>query len=122
MSRQRNQRNGYAMLTVLIFMTLMLTFGISQRYLGEAVRIEQARTRTRDRDEGAVHAMAAALDLLETGLPPIDPYTCATDINTSAGSRSFTVTFSSLSPSQWAIQVAPTLPADSPPLMPSTFP
>jgi hypothetical protein len=123
MSRQRNERNGYAMLTVLIFLTLMLTFfGISQRYLGEAVRIEEARTRARDRDEGSVHAMAAALDLLETGLPPTDPYSCATDVETSTGSRSFTVTYSALSASQWAIQVTPTLPADSPPPMPATFP
>jgi hypothetical protein len=123
MTRQRNDRNGYAMLIVLIFLMLMLTFfGISQRYLGEAVRIEEARMRTRDRDEGSVHAMAAALDLLETGLPPSDPYTCATDMETAAGTRSFTVTYSSLSGRRWAIQVVPTLPTDSPPPMPSTFP
>ena len=123
MSRKRTQRQGYAMLTVTIFVTLMLTFfGVSQKYLGEAVRIEDARIRTRDRDEGAVHALAAACDLLETGLPPSNPYICATTINTSTGARSFTVTFSSLGLNVWSIQVVPTSPTDSPTPMPVTFP
>ena len=61
------KRAGYAMLSVIIFLSLMLTFfAVSQRYVGEALRVERARVHVRDRDEGSMHALGAAMTLLET--------------------------------------------------------
>ncbi len=110
------------MLTVLIFVALMLTFfSICHRYSAEAVRIETARSQMRQRDEGAIHATAAALDLLETGRPPVDPYSCHMTVDTLLGPKKFTVTFTAIAPNDYSIHTAPSSPMDSSPPMPSNF-
>lgn len=118
----RPPRRGYAMVLVLVFIALMLTFyGVAYRHVAAAVRIETARTLQEQLAEGSVHAIARGLALLETGLPPQDPYICATTIDTSLGGRSFTVTFSSETDGTWTVHAGPTLPPDAPEPMPETF-
>jgi len=110
------------MVLVLVFIALMLTFyGVAYRHVAAAVRIETARTLQQQLAEGSVHAIARGLALLQTGLPPQDPYTCATTIDTSTGERSFTVSFSSESDGTWTVHARPTLPPDSSEPMPETF-
>ena len=86
-----------------------------------ALRIEAARTLQQQRDEGAIHAVAQGLQLLETGLPPTNPYICATVISTSTGNQSFTVTFSSSVANEWTVQAFPTIAGPPPPPMPPGF-
>ncbi len=107
---------------VLIFLALTLALvGITQRELATVLRIKRAQTQVELRDEGSVHALAQALQLLETGLPPSDPYLCATDVETSLGTRSYRVTYTSLVADQWTVQAEPTPEDESPPPMPATF-
>lgn len=116
-------RDGYAMVLVLVFIALLLSMvGVAFRHLAAATRVETARVIRLDRDEGTIHAAARGLALLQTGLPPTDPYVCAVSIDTSLGPRSFTVTFTGQGGNTWSVGAAETEPLDSPPPMPAAFP
>ena len=120
----RSPRRGYAMVLVLVFIALVLSlFGVSRRHIAAALRVEKGRTCQDDRDQGSLCALARALALLETGLPPSDPYVCAVTIQTPEGERSFTVRFTAESEEdgQWSVRAAPTLPTETPVAMPESF-
>lgn len=105
---RKRDRRGYALASVMIFLGVMLTFiAIGQRQLSSALRLERARAEAEFRDEGALQALAQGLRLLETGLPPSDPYVCRTDITTSRGVLTFDVNFSSDGLNNWTVTVAP---------------
>ncbi len=121
-ARRGYSRRGYALLTVSVFLVLMLaTTGVVHRHLSSTLRIERARVRTEQRDEALIHALAKALELLETGTPPSDPYVCGTTINTSQGPESITVTFTSEIGAIWSVHARPTAPDENPQPMPATF-
>lgn len=122
--RTGKPRRGYAMVLALVFIALMLSiYSVAYRDVAAALRMETARTLRRQRDEGSMVALARGLALLETGLPPADPYVCAVTIDTSTGSRSFTVTFASEGETgdAWSVHAAPTDPLESPEPMPVGF-
>src|SRR5439155_17039615 len=120
--RRAPGRRGYAMMLVLVFILLFLSLlGVAFRQASAALRIETGHTQQVQRDEGSVHAVARGVLLLETGLPPSTPYVCAVTIPTSAGPRSFLVTFTSLGSTSWSVRAAPTQAGENPPPMPSTF-
>ncbi len=110
------------MVMALVFIALMLSiYSVAYRHVAEALRIETVRTLTQQRDEGSLPALARAIALLETGLPPQSPYVCAAIIDTSTGQRSFTVTFTPEGENRWSVHAAPTRPPDSPNPMPVSF-
>lgn len=111
------------MVLVLVFIGLMLTFySVAYRYVGAALRAETIRTLQRDRDEGTTRAIARGLTLLETGLPPSDPYVCAATVGAPPNERSFTVTFSfDEGEGVWWVHAAPTQWPDEPQPMPASF-
>lgn len=120
--KTRPPRRGYAMLLVLVFITLVLSvFSVSYRYTATALRVETARTLQQRRDEGSVHALARGLALLETGLPPLEPYACCVEISTSKGPRSFTVIFTLETEGIWSVRALPTTLLEDPPPMPDSF-
>ena len=122
--KTRPRRSGYAMLLVLVFIALVLSFfSLSYRHLATALRAETFSMMTRERDQGSLAALAAGLTLLETGLPPSDPYVCATSIATSAGATSYTVTFASEGGAGaiGQVEARPTGELESPEAMPATF-
>ena len=103
-ARHRASRGGYAMVTVLISLALMLALiSVSQRHLASVLRIEHARVQATRRDEGRIPALARGMELLETGLPPSSPYSCETTIDTSEGPQPFTVTYSNEGANQWSV-------------------
>jgi hypothetical protein len=115
-------RRGYAILLVLVFVLLFLSLlGVVYRQATAALLIETAHAQQVQRDEVSVHAVARGVKLLETGLPPSNPYVCGGTIPTSTGPRSFTVTFTSLGGTNWSIHAAPTQASEAPPPMPSKF-
>ena len=110
------------MLMVLIFVALLLTMAtVTQRQLASALLVERAREHVRVRDEGSVHALAQAVDLLETGLPPATPYVRGLTINTSLGPQTYTITYQDLGGGDWDVEARPALPAESPPPLPATL-
>jgi len=119
MRRRSMLHGGYAVMLVLVFNVLFLAMlSVAYRGVASALRAESARTLQVRRDEGATAALARGLALLETGLPPSNPYLCCVTLDTSAGPRSFTVTFTLVDESTWTVRAAPTLPGENPPLMP----
>lgn len=120
--RTKSARSGFAMMLVLVFIVLFLTMlGVACRRTAAALRIESVRALQVQRDEGSLHALARGLALLETGLPPSDPYACGVVIDTSEGARSFTVTFTSEGGNNWSVTSSPTGAGEAPPAMPVVF-
>ena len=115
-------RRGYAMLLVVVFMVLFFAlWSVAYHQMAADLRFEAVQAQRVLRDEGSTQALAQALALLETGLPPSQPYACGVTVNTSTGPRSFAVTFSLEGPNQWSVQAAPLQLGENPPPMPVTF-
>jgi hypothetical protein len=122
MSKSLSTRRGYALMLVLLSLTLFLALlGVTYRRLGSAVRVVSAQTVQRQGDEGSLQALARGLALLETGPPPTTPYVCGLTINTSDGPRAYTVTFTSEGGTNWSVHAARTPASESPLPMPDTF-
>lgn len=120
--KTKSARSGFAMMLVLVFIVLFLTMlGVACRRTAAALRIESVRALQTQRDEGSLHALARGLALLETGLPPSDPYVCGVAITTSTGTSSFTVTFASEGDGNWSVNSTPTEAGETPPAMPAVF-
>jgi hypothetical protein len=110
------------MMLVFVFLVLFLMFlGMAYAQLTSALRIETAHAQQVVRDQGSIPAVARGLALLETGLPPSNPYVCAVTITGLTGARSFTVTFTLEGGNNWSVRAAPTVPNENPQPMPSTF-
>ncbi len=119
---KRSARRGYALMTVSLFLVLMLAMtGVVHRHLSSVLRIEKARVQAEQRDEALLHALAQALALIETGLPPSNPYVCATTINTSQGLESITLTFAQEHNEIWSVHAAATALDENPQPMPAFF-
>ena len=123
MIRRRHQRRGYAMVMVVLFVTLMLgLWGLASREIGAMLRIEQARAARVKRDMDtlpAKMALARAMAALEVGFPPSSPMTRGLKV----GNSFFSLTFvrDPHQPDEWIIQVAPAAEEVFPPLDPSMF-
>jgi Tfp pilus assembly protein PilX len=116
------RRRGYALMLVLVFLVLFLMFlGVAYRQVGLLLRVESVRTLRTHRDEAATRALARAMSLLETGLPPANPYTCRVVIDTPSGPCPLTVTFTSDDGSTWLVRSAPGAPGQPAIPMPDTF-
>jgi hypothetical protein len=117
----RSTRRGYAMVVVLVFLALMLSMlAVSQRRLGSVLRVESGFVDAEARGDRA-RAMGKALDVLWTGPPPSDPYVCSTVVETSAGAKSYTITYEEQGGQHYRIRVEPTAPGDDPPPLPQSF-
>jgi hypothetical protein len=111
------------MVTVLVFLAVaLMLIAVSQRQLASMLRVERARTQVELCDQGPLLALAQALQLLETGLPPTDPYVGETTVDTPLGERSYTVTFTSAGPDQWNVDAVPTSGLPPAPLPPTFAP
>jgi hypothetical protein len=65
------------MVLVLLFLVLFLSLlGVAWRRIGSVLRVASVRTVQLQRDEGSLGALAAAMNLLETGRPPTSPSPC----------------------------------------------
>jgi hypothetical protein len=110
------------MMLVLMFIVLFLALlGIVYREVAGAIRIESLHTIQVRRDAGSVHALARALALLETGLPPANPYVCGVTIDTPGRPLAFTVTFATEDGTTWQVQSSPTTGGEPPLPMPNFF-
>jgi hypothetical protein len=105
---KRLHRRGYALLAVLIFLAVSLSFvAVNQRRLDAVLRVERASLLADDFSDGPVRATGLALALLESGLPPTNPYECGVRLTTAAGDRCFSVQFTSAAPGTWSVHVTP---------------
>ena len=119
---RRPARRGYAMVIVLVFIVLFFSlWSVAYRQTAAALRAESVQSNRVRRDEGTTQALARGLALLETGVPPSNPYVRGVTVNTSTGSRRFTVTFTTAGTNTWSVQAVPTAAGTNPATMPSMF-
>jgi hypothetical protein len=119
---KNRKRGGYALLLVLAFVILFAAMlSVAYQETASALRVETVRSQEAQRDEGSVRALAMGFALLETGLPPSDPYACVVTIQTTTGARDYVVTFTSDGASGWTVQAAPLQAGQAPTPMPTTF-
>jgi hypothetical protein len=109
------------MIVVVSLVLFLALWGVTFRQTASVIRVASVQTLRLQRDQGSVQAVAYGVTLLETGLPPTSPYVGAVVIQTPTGSRSFTVTFSFESGTNWSVYATPTASGDNPPLLPSSF-
>jgi hypothetical protein len=109
------------MLVIISVVVLLLLYSVAYRHTAAALRVETARVQQRQRDEGTMYALARAIALLETGLPPSDPYVCGVTINTPTGPSPFIVTFSSEGGPNWSVNARPPILGEDPDPMPISF-
>jgi hypothetical protein len=110
------------MVLVLVFVALMLCFySVAYRHVAAALRVETARTLRQQRDAGSMQAVAQGVTLLETGVPPTDPYVCAVLIGPPGEELSYTATFTLEGENAWSVHAAPTEWPDEPEPMPASF-
>ena len=110
------------MVMVVIFIVLFTAMlGVVFRELAGALQVETLHKLEVQRDTGTFVALSQALALLQTGLPPTNPYECSVTINTATGPQAFNVTFTSPDEVNWQVQTAPSAdgPASQP--MPAVF-
>ncbi len=115
-------RRGYTITVVLIALALLLLlWSFVRRTTSSLVRIETNRVLQQTRDQGAMNALAQAIQLLQYGAPsdPNNPgrtvftYDVSVPVqNTSGGCTptDFTVIYTArpdLGPSRWQVQVSP---------------
>ena len=109
--RPELHRRGYTVMLVLVFLILLLSvIGLTYRQAASVLRLEAARSKQILRDEGSLQAAARAVAMLENGPPPTDPFVTTLAVSTSAGGRSYQVTFASeptAGAGHWVIQVVP---------------
>jgi hypothetical protein len=122
MKKALSKRGGYALLIVLAFVLLfVLVLGVAYQQMQSALLVESVLLEEAQRDEGSVAAVARGVTLLETGLPPSDPYVCGVTIQTTTGPRDYVVTFTSNGSGAWTVEAAPEQPGQAPVPMPTAF-
>ena len=109
------------MLVVFFNLLFLALLGVAWRETASALRVQSVRDVQARCDQGTIPALAMAIELLETGSPPSDPYVCVASIDTADGLRDFTVTFTGEGENQWAIHAAATASGENPSPMPETF-
>ena len=121
MTRPRRQ-SGHALVGTMGFLVLMMLLSIAAfEHLSGYVTVEKACQVRHDRATGQTRALAWGLALLETGVPPSDPYSCRVAPD-SDPTRVFVVTFSVTAPLEYSVLARPaTAQDDSWPVVPETF-
>ena len=122
MRNRRHHRRGYVLPAVLLF--LMISFGIWAvffRSTASVVRIEQARVLRETRTVWDAPAVATGLRLLQTGLPPHDPYSCRVTLTNDSQTKYILLKFEKVAPVRWSITASPTTADDLSPDVPTTF-
>jgi Tfp pilus assembly protein PilX len=115
-------RRGYTLTVVLIALVLLLLlWGFVRRTTSSLVRIETNRVLQQTRDQGAMNALAQAIQLLQYSAPsdPNNPgrtvftYNVSVPVQNSGGgctSTNYTVVYTArpdLGPIRWQVQVSP---------------
>jgi hypothetical protein len=98
---------------VLVFVSimgllLMALWAVSWQAMHDAIATERFHLERERRDERLARGLAEGLHLLETGVPPEDPYACVLLVTDDEGEeRAVTLTYASLVyPETWTVSAA----------------
>ena len=121
MTRPRRQ-SGHALVGTMASLVLMMLLSMAAfEHLSGYLRVEKACQVRHDRATGQTQALAWGLALLETGVPPSNPYSCRVTPDLDP-TRVFVVTFSVTAPLEYSVSARPANAQDgSLPVAPTTF-
>lgn len=105
---------------VFLLIVMIMWLGVT-RQIGMYLRMEKAFQSQQVYYDGSVRAISWGLTLLETGLPPSDPYSCTVQVGRD-GSLPFVITFEEVAPLNYRVTTRPADGGDySLPQAPETF-
>ena len=108
--RRLSKQSGHALMgTMAMLVLVMLLWLAAFGQLSSYVRVQKACQLREERSTGPARALSWGLTLLETGLPPSDPYSCR--VSPSEG-QTFVVTFTQTFPDGYTVTVHPAGPDD----------
>ncbi len=115
-------RRGHALIGTMIFLVLgMLLWTAAHHKIAGYLRVEKTHETREERSVNPKRAMAWSLALLETGLPPEDPYACRMVPNAETG-KTYVATFTAVDTLKYSISIRPATEDDvALPLAPETF-
>jgi hypothetical protein len=111
------------MLVIILNLVLLTILGVAFRQMNSSVNIETTRLQQLQRDTGSVQALAVALSLLETGLPPAKSFTGGLTLPTASGPQTYVITFSLVGTTgtAYSVTAAPLQDNQVVQALPSTF-
>jgi len=102
----RRGESGVALLLVTILgVVLMSSWAIAWKGTNDTVRIERILRMRGDRNVGVSTALYEAVDLLRSGTPSTDPYTCLVTVIVEGRGLACKAIYSSTSPDVWDVVV-----------------
>lgn len=108
--KNNGRHTGYALagtMMCILIITIMWLGVVKQ--IGSYLRIEKSFQQQQDYYDGCICALSWGLTLLETGLPPANPYSCTVHVGRD-GSQLFVITFEETTSLNYTVT---TRPADS---------
>ena len=122
MKYKPSSRRGYALATVVIFVTVLsASYAVAFHQVAGSLRLQRLRGLQELRDTGSMQALAQSLSLLETGFPPTSVVTGKISVNTAGGAKFYTVTIRHGAGDRYTVTVSPTPTGQSVAALPSIF-
>lgn len=114
--------NGYALAGTLVFLLIVMIMWVGvTRQIGTCLRMEKNFQSQGLYNDTAGRALSWSLSLLETGLPPNNPYSCRMQVGRDS-LQTFVVTFTEISALNYTVTARPANDGDSfLPQVPDTF-
>ena len=106
-SPTRRSSSGYALIGVLVFLTITVMSMIgSFDIVHQLFTFEKADKRIPDSEDGVDIALGMGISRLQTGEPPMTPYTCKVRLPNSdgVGAESFHVSYVQLGSDTWSVE------------------
>jgi len=116
----KNKPDGFALVTVIVFIFLIMALIIClNKRMGMLYSVSEHEIHNEQAQDGKYIALARALSLLQTGLPPASPSSYSVKLIERTGAPEYAVTYKNESIDSWSVEVSP-LSQPLPPL-PETF-
>jgi len=115
--RKPSRNSGHALFGTLVFLliVMILWLGVA-RQVATCARIEKNFQSQQSYYDSSIRALSWGLALLETGIPPSDPYSCKMLVGQD-NSQTFVVTFTKLTDLNYTVTARPAELSDE--LLPS---
>ena len=105
------RHTGHALVGTMCFLVLMMLLWLAAfSHLGSYMRVEKATQTRQARDGGCTREMAWGLTLLETGLPPTNPYSCRV---VPGNGQTYVIKFTSYVALRYSVSVRPATSGDN---------
>jgi len=120
--KNRCRHNGYALAGTMMFLLIVMIMWLGvTRQIGIYLRMEKNFQSQRLYNDTTLRALSWGLSLLETGLPPSNPYSCRMQVGQDS-LQTFVVTFEEISALNYRATARPAESGDeSLPEAPDTF-